>query len=316
MDISEVIRSYIGSKYNLVGVKIISKDEKRKEKLINKPKKPLRYCQFVRECAVNGSEFILALEDISCPNAQLALGFVEPQYVDVQPRIMPANTKFIEILPLEKVSNPDVVLVIADAKQVMDISIILGNITAEFKGELAVCGEATAKVFMSKHPNISFLCNGSRMFAKFKSNEVVLGMPYEVINELAEKIASRRKTCSALCGCQVSDIPPQIIQNFKKIGFEKATDYFFGKIGGRNVKIYLNKDINGRYKSISFYILLKDKEGEKIVIERPFEVIKRGIFSEIFGIFEIEGIGINLYNYENLKQVLEDIVGRIQEMMK
>ena len=297
MDIDKTIRSHIGSKYKLVGVKILSEEDKKTNK---KPAKPMRYCQFIREAAVKGDEFTINLSDISCPNAEICLGFVEPKYVDIQPRIAPAKTKAIRI---GKVEGSNVVLAVLTPKQMMDLSVLLGGVNSEFKGEMAVCGEATAKVFTDKTPNVSFLCNGARMFAEFRDNEVILGMSYQTAHDLAEKIESLSRTCGALCGCLTSDIPPQILTNFKKIGFEKGTDYFFGKAGGNNVRIYLNKDTQGRYNYITFHVPVK---GE-VKVEKPFEVKKRGKWNDITGIFDIEEIGIDLYSGENLEETIKDV---------
>src|SRR3989338_7402872 len=173
VDIDSVIRSYIGSKYKLVGVKILNEIPKD---LSDKPKKPMRHCQMVWEAAVLGKTFTYMLEDLSCANAELALGFVEPKYVDVQPRIQPSDTKAIRI---GSIDGADVILIILNPKQLMDLSVLLGGIKAEFKGEIAVCGEATSLPYMTKKPNISLLCNGARMFSDYKESELVLGLPYE-----------------------------------------------------------------------------------------------------------------------------------------
>ncbi|ODS40361.1 MAG: hypothetical protein A7315_08885, partial [Candidatus Altiarchaeales archaeon WOR_SM1_79] len=294
MDIDKTIRSYIGSKHKLIGVRILSEESKKDRD--KRPAKPMRYCQFIREAAVKGSEFILNVSDMSCPNAEICLGFIEPKYVDIQPRIMPANTKAVRI---GKVEDSDVVLAVVTPKQMMELAVLLGGVNSEFRGEMALCGELTAGVFISKKPNVSFLCNGARMFAEFRDNEVVVGMPYETALKLAEKIEALSRTCGALCGCLTSDIPPQILTNFKKIGFEKGTDYFFGKVKGNNVRIYLNKDTQGRYNYITFHVPIKGD----VKAEKPFEVKKRGKWSDIIGVFDIEGIGIDLYSGENLEDI-------------
>ncbi len=307
MDIDKTIRSYIGSKYKLIGVKILSEEDKKDND--KRPAKPMRYCQFVREAVIKGSEFTIKVSDISCPNAEICLGFIEPKYVDIQPRIMPANTKAIRIGEIE---DSDVVLAIVTPKQMMDLSVLLNGIKAEFHGEMGVCGEATAKVFTSKTPNVSFLCNGARMFAEFRDNEVVIGMPYNTALELAEKIEALSKTCGAFCGCITSDIHPQIQRNFNKIGFEKGTDYFFGKVNGNNVRIYLNKDLQGRHTCITFHVPVN---GE-VMVEKPFDVRKRGKWNDIVGTFDIEEIGIDLYSGENLEEIIKNVVEKMIKKLK
>ncbi len=295
MDIDAVIRSYIGSKYKLVGVKIL-KEADRKEK----PAKPMRYCQFVKDASL-GKTFEIELSDLTCPNAELALGFVSPRYVDVQPRIMPSETKTVRVGPIE---DSDVVLMIVTPKQMMDIAVLIGGTSASFKGEIAVCGEATAVPYMAKKPNVSFLCNGARIFAGYKDSEIILGLPYGDARKLAEKIEERTKTCGALCGCLLSDIPKNIQNSFKEIGFEKGTDYFFGKIDDTNVRIYLNKDEQGRFKYITIHIPVK----EIVIANEPFESRIRGNWTDIFGTFDPEALGLDLNTSENLKETISELV--------
>lgn len=300
----KTIRSYLGMKHNLVGVKILDETDDTK-----KPLKPMRFCEMVAG-ALSGKEFVADSNDISCPNAELCLGFREPKYVDIEPRIMPAETKAVYV---GKIENADVVLFILTPEQVMTLSILLGGITSNFRGELGVCGEATAKVYMEREPNLSFLCSGARIFGDFKGNEVILGMPYDTMKELANRIDKLLKTGGALCGCQVTDIPSEIIHSFREIGLEKGADYFFGKIDGQNIRIYLNKDDSGRFKYMTFYFPVKDRE---VKPKRPFEVKKRGNWNDIHATFKPEEIGVNLYTGENLKETIKDITTKVSEMIK
>lgn len=304
-DIDETIRSYIGSKYNTVGVKILKTEADPKER----PDKPLRYCEMLYLAATKGEEFTFQQDDLSCPNAELALGFVEPKYVDVQPRISPGDIKAVRIGPAKGMKDVDVILVIANPKQLMDLSVLLGGIEANFRGEIAVCGEATAFPYMTKKPNVTFLCNGARTFSPYKDSELVLGLPYEGAKELAEKIQALTKCGGALCGCLTSDTPKQIIAVFSKIGFEKGTDYFFGKIKDYNVRLYLNKDEQGRIKWLTVYVPMKGEVKPK----KPFSVRTRGQWSDVFAIFDPNELGINLYSDEGLREVLEKLMDNMLE---
>lgn len=302
VDIDNTIRSYLGSKYRLVGIKILNEIPKD----FNRPKKPLRHCQMVREAAL-GKTFTYDAKDLSCPNAELALGFVEPKYVDVEPRIKPSNTKAVRVGPVE---GADVVLAIVTPKQLMDLAVISGGISAQFKGEIAVCGEATAKVFMEGKPNITVLCNGARILGEYKDSELIVSLPYDDAKKIAEKIAALEKKGGALCGCLTSDIPKQIILSLKDNGFEKGTDYFFGRIDDWDVRIYLDKDQGGRYDRITIHVPVK---GE-VKAQKPFTVRKRGNWSDVTGTFEPEEIGINLNSGENLKETIRALIEKNVKM--
>lgn len=178
------IRTYLGTEYNFVGVRILKTGEAAADK---RPKKKMRFCQMVREAA-NGSSFTFNVDDLDCPNAMITLGFEEPLFgEDVQPRINPAETKLVEVAPVQEMENPDVVLMILNAKQLMETAQCLGTIEAKFSGNMAVCGEATALPYMTKKPNANPLCGGARKYANYKDSDLLFGAPPEIYEKIAEK---------------------------------------------------------------------------------------------------------------------------------
>jgi uncharacterized protein (DUF169 family) len=299
------IRSHIGSKYHLVGVKFL-KDELPPQGPFERPKKPIMFCQAVKEAAA-GKGFLMYLEDEACPSAMVALGFEEPVYVDVRPRISPAEIKAVQIGPYEEVEDPDVGLLILSPRQTMELSSILKGLKSQFSGAVAVCGEAAALPFMEKTPNVSFLCNGARVSADFRDNEVILGAPPQTFKELAEKIDVLSKTCGALCGCKTSDIPPRIIRSFQKIGFEKSTDYFFGRIDSKNVRVYLNKDFNGKLSYLTIHLPIKGR----VKAKSPFVKRDRGKWTDLSATFNVSEIGVELNTGKGLGEFLKQVVEKV-----
>jgi len=192
--IEERVRSYLGMNHRLVGIKILQEDTDSNpstELSADASMRPaqrdraifMTFCRAVRE-ALGGKELIIEMGDLDCASAQLCLGFQEPMFIDVEPRIK-TKTKAVRIGPLE---DADVVLFVLNPEQVMVMSILLGGIKAEFKGERAICGEAVAKVYNEGEPNISFLCSGARELGGFEAHEVVLGLPYAQFLELPGKM--------------------------------------------------------------------------------------------------------------------------------
>ncbi len=301
----KTIRSFIGSKHHLVGVKFL-KDKESPAHGFEKPKKPVMFCQAVKEAA-DGKKLLMELEDEACPSAMVALGFEEPVYVDIQPRISPAEIKAVKIGPYDEVEDPDVGLLIINPRQTMEVSALLKGIQSRFSGNIAVCGEAVALPYMDKTANVSFLCNGARVSADFRDNEVIFGAPPSKLKELAEKIEILSKTCGALCGCKTSDIPPRIIKSFQNAGFEKSTDYFFGKIDGKNVRIYLNKDFNGKLSYITIHLPIKGKA--KAVA--PFVKTERGKWTDLQAIFNVGEIGVELNTGKGLKEFIAQAVSKV-----
>lgn len=296
---SDIIRQYLGMKDKLVGIKINSDTD-----IEEHPKEPAWFCQLVKESALHGKEFIINIEDLACPNADIALGFRKPRYMDIEPRIK-EEVKRIKIGAIE---GSDVVLLCLNSKQVMILSILLGGITSHFKGEMGLCGEAVANTYNHKKPNITFLCNGARLMGGFRTNEIVLALPIADFDALNLRITNLLKTGGSLCGCQVSDIPKEIITAFKEAGFEKGSDYFFGKIRSHSIRIYLNKDDTGRIKQLTFYLPIKGEE--KIVVNPPFQFKKRDKWTDIYAIFDISELGVNLYTGKNMEQVFNVLVSK------
>jgi uncharacterized protein (DUF169 family) len=177
-EIEEKVRSYLGLNHRLVGVKVSGEGTDG-----NHPTVSMTFCRAVRE-ALGGKALVIGINDLSCPNAELCLGLREPMFVDIEPRIK-SKTKAVRIGPLE---DADVVLFVLNSEQVMIMSILLGGIRAEFKGEMAICGEAVAKVYNEGQPNVSFLCSGARDLGGFETHEVVLSLPYALFLELPDRM--------------------------------------------------------------------------------------------------------------------------------
>jgi uncharacterized protein (DUF169 family) len=303
---AESVRKYLGMKHQIVGVKI---NEKSNDAF--KPQEPMWFCQMVYDASM-GKDFLIEADDLACPNAEIALGFREPRYVEIEPRIKDK----VRSLRIGKIQNVDIVLLILTPDQVMALSILLGGVNPYFKGEMGVCGEAVARVYQERRANLSFLCQGARIFGNFRANEIVFGIPKQEFDELEKRIENLLKTGGSLCGCQVSDISQEIIKSFQSIGFEKGTDYFFGKIEDYQVRIYLNKDEKGRFKFLTIYLPIKVKGVvDKIKVPSPFQVRTRGKWTDIYGVFDPDTIGINLYTGKNMLPVFTQLVKKAMKGM-
>lgn len=189
--IAEEIRAYLGLEFPLVGVKLLTTEVER-----DHPPGRHTFCQFVRAALEKGQDATITGDDLSCPSAELALGFREPRYVDVEPRIR----RPVEAVRIGPVEGADVVLFLLNPHQVMVLAVLLGGIKAEFRGEMALCGEAVAQVINTGQPNISFLCQGARELAGFQKNEIVVGLPYDMMLGLPERMTKFTSLKGALRG--------------------------------------------------------------------------------------------------------------------
>jgi uncharacterized protein (DUF169 family) len=283
-ELSTKFRKFFELPSSPVAVRIINENTEQKSAT-----QPMRFCEMVRRSAVYGESFVFGVEELTCTSAELALGFTEPSYGEVYPRIKPADTKLVSVSPLERTEKkPDVVIVVGNPRKVMRISTILAQlhekrpVEAKFKGEFAVCGECTAIPYMEKKVNLSLLCNGARMFSGYRDDEIVLGFPLDDFIRIAESTEEKEIT-SALCGCIMDDIPKGAVTAIEKIGFGKGTDQFFGRFGEEIVRLYTPKDKDGKIASLTLHVPVKFKDTETAssVNEKARELLQEPVLHRV-----------------------------------
>ncbi|MGQ9788504.1 MAG: DUF169 domain-containing protein [Candidatus Hadarchaeaceae archaeon] len=228
-----------------------------------RPSSSISYAEALRRAATFGDSFLLLKEDINRTEDEINLGFSEPVYVDIQPRVKPAKTRSVYIAPLEKfVGRADVILVISNPVKMMKLVQIFHRLTGEMftssmKASGGVCsGEATAIPLVDKRANLTLLCSGDRIFGGFREDELMMGLPAELFFKVVDLLKEPKLT-EALCGCLMSDIPDNLKEGLLKLGFEKATDHFFGKIGDKSIRLYIDKDESGAFSRLAVHAPLK-----------------------------------------------------------
>ncbi|MGC8816335.1 MAG: DUF169 domain-containing protein [Candidatus Hadarchaeum sp.] len=162
----------------------------------NRPSVPSLFCELVRKTAYTGEIHVIGADDLSNFSTRVILGYREPQYVDLYPRVKPAKTKSIVVAPLEKIEiEPDVVVVITDPAHAM---LVVQALTKSLKKPLeasmtchggAIAGEAVAIPFMEHRPNLTLLCGGARELAGYSPNELALGLPFADFLKLVDSLA-------------------------------------------------------------------------------------------------------------------------------
>ena len=63
-----------------------------------------------------------------------------------------------------------------------------GRIEANFAGIQSVCADTTAQTYLNGRVNFSLGCDGSRKFSGIAEEEMVMGIPVELLPEIAEAI--------------------------------------------------------------------------------------------------------------------------------
>lgn len=164
--IAQAVVRFLDMAHKPVGIRI--------EEGIRRPEpssSPRRFCILEREDLQGGSPRF-AWGDLECPGASLALGMVEPVYVDVEPRIH-AGVSSVQVGPLE---HADQVLFTVTPHQAMVLAVLTGGIEAHCTATHAVCGEVIARVYATGRPHLSLLCPGMRDLCGFRDEELVVGM--------------------------------------------------------------------------------------------------------------------------------------------
>lgn len=176
--VGEEVRRYLGMGYRPVGIKFSQRPLEGE-----RPAKPIAFCRTVKDAAL-GKDLVVTPEDEDCPDAEVVLGFRQSRYVNIEPRVK-ERIAAIRVGPLH---DADVVLLILNAEQAMVVSFLLDGVTARFGGNVSVCGEAAAKVYLEKEPNVSFLCQGARVYGEYDSSELMVALPYHIFLELPGKM--------------------------------------------------------------------------------------------------------------------------------
>lgn len=92
--------------------------------------------------------------------------------------------------PLEKTPfTPQVVLIVTTPRNMLKLAQsslfrLGGRIYAEFSGIQSVCSDATAQTYLTGRPNFSLGCDGSRKFSGIADDEMVMGIPAEMLTEI------------------------------------------------------------------------------------------------------------------------------------
>jgi hypothetical protein len=283
----------------------------------------------IRLAASRGGQFVYDVSDEACATAQLVLGLRQSRHFE-GPRV-PVKVNSIRIASLDQIEeDPDLILTTVTPKQMMDLTLLInagnpGDLTVGFRGE-AACAEFTAKPYREQRANLSLLCYGARfVYSNYRDNELLFSAPPSTYLTTVDTIESLAKTGGALCGCRTSDIPQEVIEAFERAGFAKGTDYFFGRIDGQGVRVYLAKDAHGRFDSITFHIPSKLDSAENAERHRhdltryftaPFTVRARGPWLDIALHAKMGELSIDLLDHNSLRTATDQFIRRTRDGLR
>jgi uncharacterized protein (DUF169 family) len=215
--LAEALKTYLGLEGSPVAFRFAHTREEVPEGMEEVPE-TLRHCKMISMARHDGKVFFAPSEKHLCNGGAWALG-LKPlteslqtgdfyfklgkfgsraacrRTIDRIPHLRENETYATMYAPLEAspfepqivlfVTTPLVMLKLAQAV-LHDIG---GRIEANFAGIQSVCADATAQTFLNGRPNFSLGCDGSRKFSGIEPQEMVMGIPAELLPAIAESIA-------------------------------------------------------------------------------------------------------------------------------
>lgn len=178
-ELSEKIREFVQMEKEPVAIKIYDNEEDAKDEL-PKYEGQAKHCQLVSDASTKKESYYATVNEINCPNGQLALGLTE-KTVDVVPQIPPVKAA-VGYAPLcDAEFTPDVIIIYAMPSQAFKVAQLFKTklktrFEANFNGTASLCADAVSYPFISGKSNMTLGCMGSRKFSDIKDEEMVVGL--------------------------------------------------------------------------------------------------------------------------------------------
>ncbi|HYE83547.1 MAG TPA: DUF169 domain-containing protein [Clostridia bacterium] len=244
MDIKAMVEDFncvLGLERRIVGIKFIFSKEEYELSEVPQARYKLSYCNMVKLAAA-GKSLRADLSNFLCIGSAKALGLIKPDSNAISGNIyysfglydslctarnVQKDVTFLDhqaygviVMPLEKFEvQPDVVIYIVNPYQSMRI--LQGYAyhhgaakNIKLVGNSGMCSECTATPYDTNDMNMSLLCSNTRFAAKWKDNELGIGMPFNMFEKVHDGVI---KTINA---CEPNERKMKIIARCKDAGRE------------------------------------------------------------------------------------------------
>jgi uncharacterized protein (DUF169 family) len=220
-EISETLKQYLGLEGSPVAIKL-AKSEEAIPDGINEIDEVIRHCMMVSIARKEGRIFYATAEKHQCMGGSWAIGLREltpslksgefyyklgkfdtwagcMRTIDQVPNVhVPGGNEgptFATVYaPLEKTPfDPHVVLIVGQPRMMLKLAQAClyklgGRLHCSMSGIQSVCADTVALPYMTGNVNFSLGCDGSRKFSGIEDHEMVVGIPGELIAEVADAI--------------------------------------------------------------------------------------------------------------------------------
>ncbi len=244
MDIKAMVEDLncaLGLERYVVGIKFIFNKEEYELSDVPQVRYKLSYCSMVK-LAASGKSFKADINNFLCIGSAKALGLIKPDANAISGNVyysfglydslstarnVQKDVTFLGhqaygviVMPLEKFeTQPDIAIYIVNPYQSMRIlqGYAFHNGAAKnikMAGNSGICSECTATPYYTKDMNLSLLCSNTRFSAKWKDDELGIGMPFNMFEKVYDGII---KTIGP---CEPKERKMKIIARCKEAGRE------------------------------------------------------------------------------------------------
>ena len=214
---SETLKKVLGLNGSPVAIKFATSKEEIPSGM-EELDKTIRHCMMVSIARKEGKAFYATVGKHECNGGAWALGLKEltptlktgefyfklgkfvssaacTRTIDRVPHLNFGDTYATMYAPLEKTPfTPQIAIIIANPRGMLKLAQsslfrLGGRIYAGFSGIQSVCSDATAQTYLTGRPNFSLGCDGSRKFSGITEDEMVMGLPAEMLPEITAALA-------------------------------------------------------------------------------------------------------------------------------
>jgi uncharacterized protein (DUF169 family) len=179
--------------------------------------KTIKHCMMVSLARNEGRIFYSTTEKHECMGGAYALGFKDltptlksgqfyfklgkfesvtssKRTMESVPHLPTGETYATMYAPLEKTPFvPQVIVIITNPWSMLKLAQsslfrMGGRIHASFSGIQSVCSDSVAQTVLTGKPNFSLGCDGSRKFSGIADDEMVMGIPAEMLPEIVDAL--------------------------------------------------------------------------------------------------------------------------------
>jgi uncharacterized protein (DUF169 family) len=221
-EMSEILKASLGLNTNPVGVVLFKREEDIPKEFAS-IERPMRYCEMVQGARLQGNSYLASADKHECKGGAAGIGLMEcPESISSgalyfsklnkcatkeigarisaeMPRPPAGSVVASYVAPLDKmVMNPDVVIFAGTPLQARRITQAVlysrgGRLDYTTAGIQTFCVDATSSPYLKGEVNVSLGCDGSQRNSGLRESEVIVGIPFDMLEEICTVLRDHYK---------------------------------------------------------------------------------------------------------------------------